>query len=71
MSGVGAVDGWGATDTVYRDLKMTGGKRRAGRGEGLYDHKDNLCMFRNVEPDDLREEGSGNVWLVAAVSALW
>ena len=29
-----------------------------------------LCLFRNIEPDDLQQGAIGNVWLVAALAAL-
>eukprot|EP01043_Picozoa_sp_COSAG02_P038748 COSAG02_NODE_3009_length_7559_cov_14.154424_6_plen_1128_part_00 len=52
------------TDTLVKSSK------RPGRGEGLLDHVPALCLFKNIEPDDLRQGAIGNVWLVAAIAAI-
>lgn len=44
--------------------------KRPGRGEGLLDHVPALCLFRNIEPEDLRNSPLGHVWLTAALSAV-
>lgn len=57
-------DGFTQADTLVNKSK------RPGRGEGLLDHVPALCLFKNIEPDDLRQGAIGNVWLVAAIAAI-
>jgi hypothetical protein len=54
---------------TQNDAMMTSTKR-PGRGETLLDHVPALCLFKNIEPDDLRQGALGNVWLVAAIAAV-
>jgi hypothetical protein len=59
------------TDEIARKLSADELKRPA-RGEGLADEwASKLCLFdEHIEPNDLRQGGIGNCWLISAFSAL-
>lgn len=43
--------------------------RRPGRGEGLLD-RPNLCLFKSIEPNDLKQGNVGDCSLIAAIACL-
>mmetsp|Transcript_11281 Transcript_11281/g.25901 ORF Transcript_11281/g.25901 Transcript_11281/m.25901 type:complete len:423 (-) Transcript_11281:120-1388(-) len=43
--------------------------KRPGRGEGLYDDED-VCLFRNVDPNDVNQGGLGDCWILSSMAAL-
>lgn len=44
--------------------------KRPGRGEGLADEVQELCLFSGVDPADLHQGGLGDCWLISAMAAL-
>lgn len=55
------------TDEFAKDGKME--FRRFGRGEGLADGDEHLCLFGSVDPHDLTQGSVGNCWLISAFAA--
>mmetsp|Transcript_28717 Transcript_28717/g.60969 ORF Transcript_28717/g.60969 Transcript_28717/m.60969 type:complete len:500 (+) Transcript_28717:88-1587(+) len=43
---------------------------RPGRGDGLADGYRNLCLFKTVHPDDLKQGALGDCWLASAFAAM-
>jgi len=63
-------DDFAGTEEALGSVDPGNGWARPGRGEGLGDTRQDLEMIESVSPNDLRQGGLGDCWLISSFAAL-